>query len=54
MPVRLIIDGNSVYEIDEECMEKQKKRQTERQSAAASGCMVRCQKTGTSGKTARK
>ncbi|MGN0158159.1 MAG: hypothetical protein ACI39W_03310 [Brotaphodocola sp.] len=27
MAVRLIIDGNSVYEIDEECMECQRKKQ---------------------------
>lgn len=54
MPGRLIIDGNSVYEIDEECMERQKERNTGRQSAAAGGLMVRCQKTKTAVKTGRK
>ncbi len=54
MPGRLIIDGNSVYEIDEECMERQKEKKNGGQPAAAGGCMVRCQKAGTSVKTGRK
>ncbi len=54
MPGRLIIDGNSVYEIDEECMERQKKKQTERASAQTGGCAVRCQRAGKPVKTGRK
>lgn len=30
MASRLIIDGNAVYEIDEECMMKKKKQEEER------------------------
>lgn len=31
MKTRLIIDGNAVYEIDEECMEKKRREQQERE-----------------------
>lgn len=27
MAIRLVIDGNAVYEIDEDCLERQKKRE---------------------------
>ncbi len=46
MPVRLIIEGNSVYEIDEECMERQKMRKNARGAAEAGAAAMRCRKTG--------
>lgn len=46
MPGRLIIDGNAVYEIDEECMERQKMRAGARQSSRQGNRMVRCQNSG--------
>ena len=45
MATRLIIDGNAVYEIDEECMERQKEKKRDRQPCEGS-YMVRCQKAG--------
>ncbi len=44
MPGRLIIEGNSVYEIDEECMERQKERKRDCSVSAGGSCVVRCQK----------
>ncbi len=43
MKGRLIIDGNAVYEIDEECMEFQKERKKGRENRMQSNCVVRYQ-----------
>lgn len=32
MATRLIIDGNAVYEVDEECMEAQKRNEAQRRT----------------------
>ncbi|WP_162612776.1 hypothetical protein [Lachnoclostridium sp. An14] len=32
MATRLIIDGNAVYEIDEECLKKRQRREPERRT----------------------
>lgn len=41
MPTRLIIDGNAVYEIDEDCLECQKGKKNFREGKNAGSCRKR-------------
>ncbi len=53
MPGRLIIEGNSVYEIDEECLERQKAKKSLRETSESGSSTLRCQRagSGTKGKS---